>query len=497
MNQTINVTQFYAGQTGANFGGGATQIIFAGAQDNGHASWDSSQPVAVWQSRTTTGDGFFTAFDPIAGTLSAGNWYAEAPNGQFVRSTTGATGTFTQGTLPWITGNDRPSWSAPFRVDTFHCSSTTCNNVVFGAAHLFSSANGAAGWTVAGLVDVTKGSGSITALDIARSDPGSVVVGTSDGDVAVATGVFTGANCTAAAANTASFACATSPTPSWFNATNLNAVLPNRAILGVAFDPTTNGRIYAAVGGFDENTPTTPGHVFLAAWNGSAWVWVDRTGNLPDIPATSVMVNPANLNEVFVGTYMGFYYTDNIGATPPVWYRYQYGMPDTRVNYLAVDRGPQASPLASTTLTAFTFGRGAYAIRLPGTTGSFPPHEIPTTMAAKRNATRPANVDVTWDPAACPNPDVDLFWGNLTGSASGFSTITGASCHLGNSGAATNVALPAPPAGSGIWFVLAGTDDVHATISSFGEASNGLPEAFTGWNALCTENAQNTATTCP
>ena len=48
-----------------------------------------------------------------------------------------------------------------------------------------------------------------------------------------------------------------------------------------------------------------------------------------------------------------------------------------------------------------------------------------------------------------------------------------------------------------IWFVLAGTDDVHTTISSFGRASNGLPEAFTGWNALCTEAAQNTATTCP
>ncbi len=497
LNQTINATQFYAGQTGPNFAGGAAQIVFAGAQDNGHASWDSSQPVTVWQSRTTTGDGFFTAFDALAGTLTAGNWYAEAPNGNFVRSTTGAAGAFTSGALPWITANDRPAWAAPFRVDTLHCSATNCSNVIFGSAHLWSSVDGAASWNVAGVYDVTKGAGSITALDIARSDPGSVIVGTSDGEVNVATGVFTGANCTAAAANTASFSCAANANPSWFYATNFNAVLPNRAILGVTFDPTVNGRIYAAVGGFNENTPSTPGHVFLGAWNGSSWVWYDRTGNLPDIPATSVMVNPANINEVFVGTYMGFYYTDAIGATPPVWYRYQYGMPDTRVNYLAVDRGPAGSPLASTTLTAFTFGRGAYAIRLPGSTSSFPPHEVPATMTAKRNTTTPANVDLTWDPSSCPNPDVDLFWGNLTGSPSGFATITGASCHLGTSGTATNVALPAPPAGSGIWFVLAGTDDIHSTISSFGRTSNGSPEAFTGWNALCTETVQSTVATCP
>ncbi|HEX4825418.1 MAG TPA: hypothetical protein VFV19_14030 [Candidatus Polarisedimenticolaceae bacterium] len=497
LNQTLNVTQFYAGQSGPNFAGGGTQFIFAGAQDNGHASWDSSEPAAVWQSRTTTGDGFFTAFDPIAGTITAGNWYAEAPNGNFVRSTAGASGAFTLGTLPWITGHDRPSWASPFRVDTLHCSTTNCNNLVFGAAHLYSSADGAATWTAAGNVDVTKGSGSIIALDVARSEPTSVVVGTSDGEVDVAVGVFAGANCTAAAANTASFACAANTTPSWYYATNFNSVLPNRAILGVTFDPTTNGRIYAAVGGFNENTPTTPGHLFMAAYNGSTFVWSDKTGNLPDIPATSVVVNPANVNEVFVGMYMGFYYTDNINATPPVWYRYQYGMPDTRVNYLAVDRGSQATPLASTTLTAYTFGRGAYGIRLPGTTGSFPPHEVPATMTAKRNTTTPANVDVTWDPSSCPNPDLDLFWGSFTGSASGFATITGAACHLGTSGVAANVALPAPPPGSGIWFVLAGTDDIHAAISSFGKVSSGLPESFTGWSGLCTETTQNTSGSCP
>ncbi len=495
MNQAIDATQFYAGQTSANFAGGTTQYVFAGAQDNGEASWDSSQPGLTWQARANGGDGFFTAFDPIAGTLSAGNWYSEYVNGHFFRSTTGAAGSFSAASGSWST--DRPAWSSPFRVDTFHCSSASCQNLVFGAAHLFASGDGATTWTVSGLYDVTKGSGSIITLDVAPSDPTAVVVGTSDGNVQVAVGVFTGANCAPASANTASFSCTANSFPSWYDATGFNFVLPNRAILGVTFDPTINGRIYAAVGGFNENTPTTPGHVFMAEYNGSSFTWFDKTGNLPDIPVSSILVNPANASQVFVGTFLGFFYTDNIFAAPPVWYRYEYGLPDTRVDFLAVDRGSPATPFASTTLTAFTYGRGAYAIRLPGTTGTFPPHPIASTMRASRNAVTPANVDVTWDQAACPNPDVDLFWGNMTVPHPTFNAIVGAFCHLGTSGAASNLALPNPTPGNGIWFVMTGTDDAHATISSFGTASNSAQEAFTGWPGLCSETTQNTSTSCP
>ena len=52
----------------------------------------------------------------------------------------------------------------------------------------------------------------------------------------------------------------------WVDVTGNNTVVPNRPVLGIALDPTVSAANlpvgYAAVGGFNANTPTTPGHVF-------------------------------------------------------------------------------------------------------------------------------------------------------------------------------------------------------------------------------------------
>ncbi len=200
------------------------------------------------------------------------------------------------------------------------------------------------------------------------------MAGTSDGKVWWTDAMYTGTGCTQAAANTASFVCAPNTKAVWRDVDSTNAVLPNRAILGVAVDPTDHTRLYAAVGGFNENTPTTPGHFFEFKWTGSAFTRVNKTGNLPNVPADSVAVNPLNRKQVFVGTHFGFYYTDDIDAATPVWVRYQWGLPNTVIKYLTVDRGPASNPYAGTTLMAFTYGRGVYAIKLPAAGTSFPAH---------------------------------------------------------------------------------------------------------------------------
>jgi hypothetical protein len=158
----------------------------------------------------------------------------------------------------------------------------------------------------------------------------------------------------------------------WRDVDSTNAVLPNRAILGVATDPANHRMIYAAVGGFDDNTPATPGHVFQFTWNGTAWTRANKTGNLPDVPASGIAVNPHNRKQVFLGTYFGFYYTNDIDAASPVWTRYQWGLPNTVIQYLTIDRGPAATPYLGTTLMAFTYGRGVYAIKLPTGGAGFP-----------------------------------------------------------------------------------------------------------------------------
>ena len=65
---------------------------------------------------------------------------------------------------------------------------------------------------------------------------------------------------------------------------------------------------YAAVGGFNANTPSTPGHVFqvTCASNCSSFTWADKSGNLPDIPVDSIIVNPNIPQQVFAGSDFGF-----------------------------------------------------------------------------------------------------------------------------------------------------------------------------------------------
>ncbi|MDQ6655054.1 MAG: dockerin type I domain-containing protein, partial [Verrucomicrobiota bacterium] len=150
----------------------------------------------------------------------------------------------------------------------------------------------------------------------------------------------------------------------WVDVTAANAVLPNRPILNIALDPSAASADsptgYAAVGGFNEGTPTTPGHLFKLVCGSTCGsiAWQDKSGNLPNIPVDSVAVNPNFPRQVFAGTDIGLYYTDDITVGSPVWYRFNNGLPNVMIWDMQIDRG-------STTLSLWTRGRGAYAWPLP------------------------------------------------------------------------------------------------------------------------------------
>lgn len=136
-------------------------------------------------------------------------------------------------------------------------------------------------------------------------------------------------------------------------------MLPNRPILDVVTDPLDPLIGYAAVGGFDQNTPSTPGRMFrvVCSANCASFTWTNVSGNLPNIPVNSVMINPNRPNQVFAGTDWGLYYTDDVTANPVVWNHFQ-GLPRVMIWDLVVDRG-------YTTLGIFTRSRGAWAWPLP------------------------------------------------------------------------------------------------------------------------------------
>jgi hypothetical protein len=79
---------------------------------------------------------------------------------------------------------------------------------------------------------------------------------------------------------------------------------------------------------------------------------------LPDIPVDSIIANPKFAQQVFAGTDWGLYYTNDITAASPIWYRFDTGLPHAMIWDMQIDRG-------NTTLSVWTRSRGAYAWPLP------------------------------------------------------------------------------------------------------------------------------------
>jgi len=358
LNNSINTIEFYSGDITANFATSASPGASGGAQDNGSnvRLWTGNPGATDWTTRLG-GDGIYTRIEPVLGQ----RWYYSSQNGSVSRSNTaagGAAATVT-GTGNW--GGDVRSFVMPFEIYRYGvldapgsgCTAASgCTRLIAGTQRVWETANGAtssAGW-YANSPNLTKGTlgarSFIQQLAYAVSTPAQAIVGTSDGNVWMGRGLGAGS----------------ADTATWVNVTGANATLPNRPIMDVVTDPADPLIAYASIGGFNQNTPTTPGHVFRVECtsNCASFTWSDKTGNLPNIPANSIVTNPHFPAQVFVGTDWGLYFTDDINVASPVWQRHE-GLPHVMVWDMAIDRG-------FTTLAVFTRSRGAWAWPLPTVT---------------------------------------------------------------------------------------------------------------------------------
>ena len=346
LNDSLSTIELYSGDITANFATSANPGINAGAQDNGSSVfvWNGTTPgPAQWQ-MTTGGDGMFARIEPIFGQ----RWYQESQNGNLRVSNNGPFGPYSTAHTGWA--GDTLSFVMPYEINKYDCPATGCDQMIAGTNRVWETIQGAipaSSWYI-NSPNLTKGvlgnRSFITQLSFGVSDGSVVIVGTNDGNVWYGFGMGQGV------ANSAT----------WQDVTDSNAVLPNRPIMDVATDPLTPTVGYASLGGFDENTPTTPGHVFRVTCNAtcSSFTWVDKSGNLPNIPVNSIIVNPHLPNQVFAGSDWGLYFTDDITATSPVWQRFTDGLPTVMIWDMAIDRG-------FTTLALFTRSRGAFAWPLP------------------------------------------------------------------------------------------------------------------------------------
>ncbi|HEY0377664.1 MAG TPA: Ig-like domain repeat protein [Pyrinomonadaceae bacterium] len=364
MDTGLNTIEFYSGDISGFFATSATPSAAGGAQDNGPSTvlFTSTPSAQQWQ-MGTGGDGFFARIDPV-GTGTTPRYWLGNNSGGLSRCTSNCTSggaTWTSRRGAWT--GDQQSFVLPFEL--FHgdvsnpandCgpagATTGCGHLIAGTVRVWETLTGATGtntWYVnspANLTKATLGNRSyINQLAFEPSSQNTVMVGTNDGNVQLGFNLGGG-----------------SFTSTWVNVTGGNSVLPNRPVLDVAFDPktTTAPVAYAAVGGFDQNTPATPGHVYRVTCNAgcASFTWNNKSGNLPNIPVDSIIANPNFPQQVFAGTDFGLYYTDDIRVASPVWYRFNTGLPNVMIWDMAIDRG-------NTTLALFTRGRGAYAWPLP------------------------------------------------------------------------------------------------------------------------------------
>lgn len=420
MYKGLNTIEFYSGDISGNFANDTTTPqANGGTQDNGACSVTFSGPPtgpAVWQVGNN-GDGYYARIDPV-GTGRSLRFWQGVGGGALLRCVRDCTGQFAPWgynvaggvpsptstptatpspsptptatpsasptptpTTPGNWGGDDQSPLLPY--DLFHggipggdeCQPAGvpggCGHLIAGTTRVWETILGGASifngldWYITNN-PIDQDMGLINQVKYSPKFQSVAIVGTNNGKVWIGFNLGTGIQSQA----------------NWVNVTGNNTVLPNRAILGIALDPSVSAANlpvgYAAVGGFDANRPTptptaspTPSHVFqitCTAANCSDFMWVNKTGNLPDIPVDSIIVNPKMPQQVFAGTDWGVYSTDNITVSSPRWQRFENGVPHAMVWDMQIDRG-------STTLSVWTRSRGAYAYPL---SGAFSPTPTPT-----------------------------------------------------------------------------------------------------------------------
>lgn len=414
MDTGINTIEFYSGDISGNFATAAAPQASGGAQDNGSMSvtFPGSPTGPIQWQMGIGGDGFYSRIDPV-GTGTNLRFFQGNNSGGMSRCVSNCTVAGAGWTS--VRGNwtgDTQSFVLPY--DLFHggipggddCAAAGtpggCGHLIAATTRVWENISGgnstmpASSWYITNnpsTQNMTKQSlGNRSYINQVKYSPkfqSVAMLGTNDGNAWIGFNLGTGV---AGQAN-------------WVNVTRSNAILPNRPILGVALDPTVAAASipvgYAALGGFDENTPTTTGHVFRVSCDASCVTpaWENKSGNLPNIPVDSIIVNPNFPQQVFAGTDFGLYYTDDITAASPVWSRFNAGLPNVMIWDMQIDRG-------GTTLSLWTRSRGAFVWPLPsGPVGAVSPTPSPTatataTATASPSSTPTATATATATPTA-------------------------------------------------------------------------------------------------
>jgi uncharacterized protein (TIGR03437 family) len=317
LNSTLALTQFYAG---LSIHPSDPAISFGGTQDNQSLAFSGS---LKWRS-VTCGDGAATAIDPI----HPANVYITCaglqPGGHFFVIQKSATGGGA-GTYVEADNGLSAAEGVPF-VPYITIDPTDPQNLYFtGNQHIYQTTNGGGSWKAIS-PDVTSGFLWPCAIAVAPSDSNTVYSGSCDGVVKVTHKALSGS------------------ASAW---RDISAGLPGNAVTHISVDPGSPMKAYATMSGFQA------GHVFLTQDGGNNWT--DISGNLPDLPANDLVIDPDLAGTLYLATDMGVFWTNDTGK---VWSPFGAGLPNAAVLSLAFQE-------ASRTLRAATHGRSVWDLLVP------------------------------------------------------------------------------------------------------------------------------------
>lgn len=316
LNNGLAITQFYGG---AVYPSGTT--YYGGAQDNGHLLYNGS---GINWTEVVGGDGGYAAIDQTNSNVA----YEEYTNLQMSKTTDGGATWNTCTTSLSDAGSDSTAlFIAPFDIDP-----EVDSVLIAGGQSVWLSTNSANKWSASsGVLSSGQLVSAVTVVN--SSSPFLGFAGTTGGKV---------------------FKC-TSVTGSGDSWTDITPSGNNHAyVRRIVVDLNNKQHVYVCYSGYNNDGLTPTRHIYYSTDQGTSWT--DVSGDLPDVPVHSLVIDPNSSSTLYIGTEIGVYQSTNGGTN---WVNTSTGMP----SYVPVDELVRQT--GSNNLFAFTHGRSAFSTAVP------------------------------------------------------------------------------------------------------------------------------------
>jgi uncharacterized protein (TIGR03437 family) len=317
MNQTLGLTEFYPG---ISLNPADPSVVLGGTQDQSFILRANQ----IWTA-VSTGDFTSTLIDPsnpaVAYAIGTG-----AGDGAIVR-TSDSFRSFDQLRFEPNSSDPRFPWVAPMALDPANSA-----HIYIGTYKVYQSLNSGNTWNIISPDLTTGGTGQITAIEVAPADGNTVYV--------AATTATSGSKLYV---NNS----ATSGGGAW---QERDTGLAPRQINRILTNPVDAKEVFVAIGGY---TTYNPGHVFHSLDGGLTWA--DISGNLPDIPANDIALDPDLPGVLYLATDLGVLTSAGYSGD---WQVLGSALPNASVTSIRLHRGAR-------TLRVATYGRGMWDLPLP------------------------------------------------------------------------------------------------------------------------------------